>query len=57
MDTVFFNQMGQNLEVYIDNMVFKTQDEMRYYKDLKEIILLVRKFNMRLNPNKCSFGV
>jgi hypothetical protein len=57
MDRVFAQQIGRNLEVYIDDMVVKTPEEGNHNKDLAEILSSVRKYNMRLNPAKCSFGV
>ncbi|MCI21844.1 gag-pol polyprotein, partial [Trifolium medium] len=57
MDKVFSNQIGKNLEVYIDDMVVKTADDGEHDKDLADILQSVRKYNMRLNPAKCSFGV
>ncbi|GAU20758.1 hypothetical protein TSUD_239520 [Trifolium subterraneum] len=57
MDRVFVEQIGKNLEVYIDDMVVKTQKEGEHDKDLEDIMKSVRKYNIRLNPAKCSFGV
>jgi hypothetical protein len=38
-------------------MVVKTTKSGTYDQDLSDILALVRKYNMRLNPAKCSFGV
>ena len=38
-------------------MLVKTQEEVKHVKDLKETFESIRKFDMRLNPNKCTFGV
>ncbi|WJX58397.1 hypothetical protein P8452_43858 [Trifolium repens] len=57
MDRVFSEQIGKNLEVYIDDMVVKTTEEGEHDQDLDDILASVRKYNMRLNPAKCSFGV
>jgi hypothetical protein len=57
MDRVFAKQIGRNLEVYIDDMVIKSIDDHSHHKDLEEILTSVRKYNMRLNPTKYSFGV
>ncbi|GAU24562.1 hypothetical protein TSUD_149030 [Trifolium subterraneum] len=57
MDRVFQKQIGKNLEVYIDDMVVKTAKEGDQDGDLEEILKEVRRYNMRLNPAKCSFGV
>jgi len=57
MDTMFAAQIGRNLEVYIDNLLVKTPENVVDTTDLGEIFQQVRKFNMRLNPAKCTFGV
>jgi hypothetical protein len=57
MDRVFAQQIGRNLEVYIDDMVVKTLEGGSHSTDLAEILSSVRKYDMRLNPAKCSFGV
>ncbi|MCI46182.1 hypothetical protein A2U01_0067422, partial [Trifolium medium] len=57
MDRVFSEQIGKNLEVYIDDMVVKTAKEGEQEKDLANILASVRRYNMRFNPAKCSFGV
>jgi ribonuclease HI len=57
MDRVFAKQIGKNLEVYIDDMVIKTTDTGCHGEDLEEILSEVRRYDMRLNPAKCSFGV
>lgn len=38
MDTIFSEQIGWNLEVYINNMVVKNSDEGQHNKDLKETL-------------------
>ncbi|XP_072077907.1 uncharacterized protein [Arachis hypogaea] len=57
MDKVFSKQIGRNLEVYVDDMVVKTQKETTHDTDLEEVFGQLRKHNMRLNPDKCAFGV
>lgn len=57
MDTNFKDQIGRNTEVYVDNMVVKFDGAKPYAQDLQEIFLQIQKYNMRLNPKKCVFGV
>ncbi|KAK2455243.1 hypothetical protein QL285_002717 [Trifolium repens] len=57
MDMVFSEQIWKNLEVYIDDMVVKTTEAGEHDQDLSDILASVRKYSMRLNPAKCSFGV
>lgn len=57
MDKVFRNQIGRNVEVYVDDMVVKSQSIDQHATDLAKVFAQVRKYNMRLNPEKCTFGV
>ena len=57
MDNIFINQLGRNLEVYVDDMVLKSTNTTSQAKDLAEIFPEIRKHNMRLNPKKCAFDV
>nr|XP_025617189.1 uncharacterized protein LOC112709521 [Arachis hypogaea] len=57
MDKVFAKQIGKNIQVYVDDMVAKTKIGNNHLEDLTEIFGQLRKYNMRLNPEKCAFGV
>ena len=53
----FHPQIGRNVEVYIDDMLVKSQDEEKHPDDLQEMFDTLRQYNMRLNPSKCAFRV
>nr|KYP40114.1 Retrovirus-related Pol polyprotein from transposon 17.6 [Cajanus cajan] len=57
MDKVFQHQIGRNMEVYVDDMVVKTLSAEAHAIDLAEVFSQIRKHNMRLNLEKCVFGV
>lgn len=57
MDIAFSQQIGRNLEVYIDNLVAKTKVGFSHTDDLEKILGKIRKYRIRLNPAKCSFYV
>nr|KYP65748.1 Retrovirus-related Pol polyprotein from transposon opus [Cajanus cajan] len=57
MDKFFHQQIGRNMEVYVDDMVGKTTSAIDHAADLAEVFAQVRKHNMRLNPEKCVFDV
>nr|KYP45835.1 Uncharacterized protein K02A2.6 [Cajanus cajan] len=57
MNKVFQHQIGRNMEVYVDDMVVKSRDLDRHIVDLSEVFQQLRKYDMRLNPEKCVFGV
>uniref|UniRef100_A0A2N9F5Z7 Uncharacterized protein n=1 Tax=Fagus sylvatica TaxID=28930 RepID=A0A2N9F5Z7_FAGSY len=57
MNKMFHNQIGRNVEVYVDDMLVKTKDEENHLEDLKETFETLRRYRMKLNPSKCVFGV
>jgi hypothetical protein len=57
IETAFSQQIGRNLEVYIDDPLAKTKEGCSHTDDLEEILGQVRKYRIRLNPTKCSSGV
>ncbi|XP_057444597.1 uncharacterized protein LOC130736831 [Lotus japonicus] len=57
MDKNFANQVGRNMEVYVDDMIVKSAKSGDHGNDLKEAFAQLRKYRMRLNPKKCSFGI
>ncbi|KAK4397959.1 Transposon Ty3-G Gag-Pol polyprotein [Sesamum angolense] len=54
---MFQNQIGRNMEVYIDDMLVKSAKEQDHIEDLKECFQILTTFGMKLNPAKCTFGV
>ena len=54
---MFRPQIGQNVEVYVDDMLVKSLDEGSYLDDLQETFETLRHYKMKLNPSKCTFGV
>ena len=57
MDKIFADQISKNVEVYVDDMMGKIPALGDHCKDLEEIFAQIKKRNMRLNPEKCAFGV
>ncbi|GKA16280.1 reverse transcriptase domain-containing protein [Tanacetum coccineum] len=57
VDKVFHDQIGRNLEAYVDDMVIKSTSKEEMLADIKETFEKFRSINMKLNPKKCSFGV
>nr|KYP53947.1 Retrovirus-related Pol polyprotein from transposon 17.6 [Cajanus cajan] len=57
MDKVFHQQIGRNMEVYVDDMVVKTTSATNHAADLAKVFVQIRRHNIRLNPEKCVFGV
>jgi hypothetical protein len=51
------SQIGQNIQVYINDMVITTRKEEYLIGDLRETFDNLDKYKLMLNPTKCSFGV
>ena len=57
MNKMFAHQIGRNVQVYVDDMLVKSLHEEDHLDDLRETFNTLRLYNMKLNPNKCAFGV
>jgi hypothetical protein len=57
MNNVFRNEIGNMLEVYMDDMIVKSEEENDHTMHLRKVFEQARKYNMRFNPEKCTFGV
>src|SRR3989337_3006493 len=49
--------MHRNVEAYMDDIVVKTKDKSMLLVDLEETFANLRKINLKLNPEKCVFGI
>ena len=54
---IFRPLLGETMEVYIDDMLVKSKKRFNHTKHLQEAFELLRKYNIKLNPLKCAFGV
>ncbi|XP_077229834.1 uncharacterized protein LOC143862648 [Tasmannia lanceolata] len=57
VNKLFRNQIGRNMEVYVDDMLVKSRSASNHVSDLEEAFQVLREHNMKLNPTKCTFGV
>ncbi|RDY10119.1 Retrovirus-related Pol polyprotein, partial [Mucuna pruriens] len=57
MVTLFHDMMHKEIEVYVDDMIAKSTSPEQHLKDLKKLFVRLRKYRLRLNPTKCTFGV
>ncbi|KAK4392686.1 Retrovirus-related Pol polyprotein from transposon opus [Sesamum angolense] len=57
VNNMFREQIGRNMEVYIDDMMVKSQKKENHKQDLQECFGILQHFGMKLNPKKCTFGV
>ena len=57
VNKMFHKQIGESMEVYIDNMLVKSVKAELHVAHLAESFQVLKNYNMKLNPTKCSFGV
>ena len=57
MNKMFAQQIERNVQVYVDNMLVKSQREEDHLEDLRETFNTFRSYNMKLNLGKCAFRV
>jgi hypothetical protein len=57
MQACLKEQLGCNIEVYVDDIVIKTTKADSLLDDLCETFNNLDRYNIKLNLNKCSFGV
>ena len=57
MNRMFHDQIGRNVEVYVNDMLVKSKEEDDHLGDLRETFETLCKYQMKLNPSKCAFGI
>ncbi|MCI28177.1 hypothetical protein A2U01_0049377, partial [Trifolium medium] len=57
MNKVFRAEIGDMLEVYMDDMIVKSKEEIDHMTHLRKVFDRARQCKMRFNPEKCTFGV
>jgi hypothetical protein len=54
---VFCSQIGRNVLTYVDDIIVKSIKQENHIADLQETFANFRKADLKLNPEKCVFGV
>jgi len=49
--------IGRNVQAYMDGMVVTSQVKDQHVSDLEELFRTIAKYRLKLNPEKCVFGV
>ena len=57
MDVVLAPMLGRNVYAYVDDMVVASKDRTQHVADLEELFVTISKYRLKLNPEKCVFGV
>ena len=55
--TLFHDMLHRNVEVYVDDMIMKSQGQADHLAALERFFERIQKFRLRLNPNNGTFGV
>ncbi|XP_057962379.1 uncharacterized protein LOC131153951 [Malania oleifera] len=56
MVTLFHDLMHKEVEVYVDNMIVKSRNEKDHVLNLEKLFERLQKCQLKLNPEKCTFG-
>ena len=54
---IFDKLIDRIVEIYIDDVMVKSKGYKEHLADLWEILECTRKHGLKMNPNKCAFGV
>lgn len=57
MTKIFKPLIGHTVEVYIDDIEVKSKTKKEHAQHLQEVLHLLRRYGMKLNPSKWAFGV
>ena len=57
MDRVLAPMIGRNMQAYVDDMVVTSKEKDQHIVDLEKLFTIIARYNFRLNPEKCIFGV
>ena len=57
VNKIFKTQIRQNMKVYVDNMLVKGLQITDHVRDLEEAFITLRRYQIKLNPTKCAFGI
>ena len=57
INQMFSEQIGRNMEVYVDDMLVKSKEAESHLDDLKEMFKTLRRYQIKLNLVKCAFRV
>ena len=57
MNFIFLEFISKLVEIYIDDVVVKYVNFIKHLADLRKVLECTRKHGLKMNPNKCAFGV
>ncbi|KAF5481950.1 hypothetical protein F2P56_002559 [Juglans regia] len=57
VNKMFKDQIGRNMKVYVDDLLVKSLEFAQHIEDLEEAFQVLQRYQIKLNPTKCAFGV
>ncbi|GAA0154604.1 hypothetical protein LIER_43282 [Lithospermum erythrorhizon] len=57
VNSIFVAQIGRNMEIYVDDMLVKSKERADHLENLRKTFNKLRESRLKINPEKCSFGV
>ncbi|XP_015054833.1 uncharacterized protein LOC107001206 [Solanum pennellii] len=57
MTTIFHDMIHKEIEVYVDDVIIKSCESSDHLTHLRKFFDRLRRYNLKLNPVKCAFGV
>jgi hypothetical protein len=57
MNLIFYDLLGIILEIYIDDVIIKSDSMDHHLADLHLALERMRQYGLKMNPLKCAFGV
>ena len=57
MMAIFHNMFHKNMEFYMDDLVVNSVKEDKHLIDLWKVFQIYRRFQLKMNPFKCAFGM
>jgi hypothetical protein len=57
MNLIFYDLLGIILEIYIDDVIIKSDNMDHYLTNLCLALDRMRRYGLKMNPLKCAFGV
>ena len=55
--TLLHDMMHNEVEVYVDDMIVKSKEREGHIINLRKFFERINEYRLRLNPQKCTFGV
>ena len=57
MNTIFHDMIHKEIEVYVDDVIIKSHESSDHLTHLEKFCDRLRRYDLKLNPAKCAFGV